>query len=94
MLAASNLSFEIWLIMHLGDVSRLETQDDYERELSRLLGRRYEKSEGLKDHLTDSSVRKAVGMGSKRIPDGDLVSCKMTANSTTVWQIVSRIING
>ena len=93
MLAASNLSFEIWLIMHLGDIGRLETQDDYEHELSRLLERRYEKAEGLKNRLTEESVRHAVGIGSKRLPDGSIVSSRKTANSSTVWKIVGKIID-
>jgi len=92
-LAASNLSFAIWFIMHLGDIGRLETQDDYEHELSRLLERRYEKAEGLKNRLTEESVRDAVGIGSKRLPDGSIVSSRKTANSSTVWKIVGKIID-
>jgi hypothetical protein len=77
--------------MHLGDLSRLVTQDDYERELSTLLGRKYVKSEGLKDYLTGGAMKHAVEMGSKRVLDGDIETCKKTVNSSTVWRIVKEI---
>ena len=89
----SNLSFEVWLLMHLTDVSRLHSQDDYEEMLSRHIGHRYRKSEGLKAHINSESIFDAITRGMKRLKDPDPRICKATYNSTTLWKLVDEVIS-
>ena len=89
----SNLSFEVWLLMHLTDVSRLHSQDDYEEMLSRHIGHRYRKSEGLKAHINLESISDAITRGMKRLKDPDPRICKTTHNSTTLWKLVDEVIS-
>ena len=70
-LAVFNLTFEVWLIMHVGSLSRLDTKDDYEHELTRCLGEKYVKSKGLKERLNAESVDRAICEGRRRVPKGD-----------------------
>ena len=88
----SNLSFEIWLLMHLRDVSHLHTQDDYEDALSQLIGHRYRKSEGLKERLNQTTVGEAVRRGRSLLHVPDPKLCKNTPNTTTLWELLSEML--
>ncbi len=87
----SNLSFEVWLLMHLTDITHVYTQEDYEDRLSELIGRKYKKSEGIRKLLTEEAVKDAVRRGRKALGSADPVECKSTPNSTTLWKLVSQI---
>ena len=63
LIAASNLSFELWLLMHLEDVHKIDTLDGYEDRISQIIGREYRKSVGLKDRINQSSVEEVIGRG-------------------------------
>ena len=91
---SSNLSFEVWLLMHLCNVTRAYTQDDYEEILSGHIGHRYRKSEGLKERITLGTIRDAIerGRGALAIPDPMI--CKDTPNSSTLWKLLSDILDG
>ena len=89
---ASNLSFEIWLLMHLRDVSHLYTQDDYEDALSQLIGHRYRKSEGLKERLNSVTVSEAVKRGRRLLHVPDPKLCKNTPNTSTLWELLSEML--
>ena len=91
-LMASNLSFEIWLLMHMGDVSKVYTQEDYEDRLSSMLGSRYRKSRGLKDKVNAESIKDAIKRGKKSLPDADPLTCLMTPNSSTLWDLLEDIM--
>ncbi len=92
-LMTSNLSFEIWLLMHLEDISRVYSQDDYEEKLTELLGWKYKKSMGLRDKVSMGSVENAVHRGKHHLPDPDPILCNQTPNSTTLWKLLSQILD-
>lgn len=89
---ASNLSFEVWLLMHLTEISHLGTQSDYEDRLSKELGRTYKKSNGIGDRLNDESIKVAVKRGKKILKDADPLKCKRIINSTTLWVLAELIL--
>ena len=87
----SNLSFEIWLLMHFEKGSRLYSQDDYERRLSELLGHDYVKVKGLGNHLNQDSIRDAIKRGKDTLPDPNPQLCKTRHNTSTLWKILETI---
>ena len=93
-LMPSNLSFEVWLLMHLEDVSKVYTQEDYEERLSRHLNERYRKSRGLRDNVNIDSVNKSIKRGERSLPDADPKKCLESPNTSTLWRLLSDILNG
>ncbi len=93
-LMTSNLSFELWLLMHFEDKSKAYTQDDYEDRLSVHLGHKYRKSKGLKDKVNDTSIKNAIERGRVRLMDASPQTCLKTPNSSTLWKLMSEIVYG
>ena len=93
MVMTSNLSFEIWLLMHFEKGSRLYSQDDYGRRLSELLGRDYVKAKGLGKDLNPASIMDAIERGRDSLPVPDPQLCKTTHNTSTLWSIMQLILN-
>ena len=89
----SNLSFEIWLLMHLEDISRVYSQDDYEERLSQTLEQKYKKSRGLTNKISMDSVTNAVRRGKRYLPNPDPLLCKQTPNTSTLWSLLSWIFD-
>ena len=89
----SNLSFEIWLLIHLEDNPHVYTQEDYENRLSVLLGHRYRKSEGLKERANPDAVREAIKRGKRKLKDPSPIRCKDTPNSSTIWEITLMLLD-
>lgn len=93
MIAASNLCFEYWLLLHFEEPPmRLDTEDLYELELSRLLGRGYSKSEGLKSAITLETATDAILRAGRRLPSGDPVECHGKLNSTCMHTVAETIL--
>ena len=93
LIMASNLSFEVWLLMHLEEVSHVYTQKDYEDRLSVLLGSKYRKSKGLKEKVNPGSVQDAIRRGRIRLDSYDALNCKTTPNSSVLWYLLSLIFD-
>lgn len=89
----SNLSFEIWLLMHFEKGSRLYSQDDYERRLSELLGHDYAKAKGLGKNLNSDSIKDAIERGKDSLPDPDPQLCKARHNTSTLWSVMQQVLN-
>ena len=88
----SNLSFEVWLLMHLEDVSHVYTQADYEDRLSQLLGRKYRKSQGLREMISLDSVESAVARGRRSLIDPSPIECKSRLNTSTLWSLLADLL--
>ena len=88
----SNLSFEVWLLMHLADVSHVYTQEDYEDRLSQLLGRKYRKSQGLREMVSLDSVGSAVARGRRSLIDPSPIECKSKLNTSTLWSLLADLL--
>ncbi len=89
----SNLCFEYWLLLHFEEPSmRLDTEDLYEKELSKLLGRKYIKAEGLKSLITKETATDAITRSHKRLPSGDPMECYSKLNSTCMHTIAELIL--
>ena len=93
MIMTSNLSFEMWLLLHLGDTPHAYTQDDYEESLSYHLGYKYAKARGLGDKVNLNSVKEAIKRGEKTLPNPDALICNNIPNSSTLWKILEIIID-
>ena len=91
-LMTSNLSFEIWLLMHFESASRVYSQDDYENRLSRLLNQEYKKSSGIGTNVNPKSVHDAIMRGSSSLKEPDPIKCKNSPNTSTLWSLVSDIM--
>ena len=65
----SNLSFEYWLILHFGNWTKASTQDELEEALSKHLGCRYVKSEGINSKIEGSNIDSAIEHAEARISD-------------------------
>ncbi len=89
---ASNLSFELWLLLHFEDPSHVYTQDDYEERLTGLLGRKYAKAKGLGDKVNPESIKNAVKRGKAILPDENPLKCKDTPNSSMLWKLIKTIM--
>ena len=90
----SNRSFECWLILHFGNLTKPYTQDELERILSHHIKCRYIKSEGICKKIDDSNVRSAIERAEKNILDesGRNALCGDLNPSTTVHFLVKRIL--
>ena len=93
MVMTSNLSFEVWLLMHLEDLSRVYTQEDYEHRLSQLLGHKYRKSNGLKEKVNLDSVKSAVTRGKRYLNDPSPIVCKSMPNTSTLWSLLADLLD-
>ena len=83
LMAVSNQCFEYWLLLHFEEPPmRLDTGALYNMELTRLLGREYRKSEGLKNALTVKNATDAIARSRKKLPSGDPIDCYRKLNST------------
>ena len=65
-LLISNPSFEVWLLMHFEDVASAMDQKDLEHSLDRNLGRKYEKSKGVRPDRT--MILEAIRRAESKIP--------------------------
>lgn len=93
MMITSNLCFEYWLLLHFEEPPmRLDTGTLYNQELSKMLGRTYSKSEGLKGSLTLEAVADAISRSRKRLPSGDPLECHSKLNSTCMHVIAESIL--
>lgn len=92
-IAASNLCFEYWLLLHFEEPPmRLDSDNLYEEELSRLLGAIYDKSKGLGDRITSKSVSDAIVRSRMRLPSGDPMDCYNKQNSTCMHTVAETIL--
>lgn len=90
----SNLCFEYWLLLHFENPPmRLDTDTLYNQELSRLIGRKYIKSEGLKDLLTVEAVTDAISRSREKLPSGNPIDCYSKLNSTCMHTIAELILS-
>lgn len=93
-LAVSNLCFEYWLLLHFEEPPlRLDTEDLYEEELSKLLGKKYNKSSGLGDKITFNTTESAVKNARKRLPSGSPLDCYYTQNTTCMHNVMDIVLN-
>lgn len=93
LMATSNLCFEYWLLLHFEEPPmRLDTEALYEQELSRLLGRRYSKSEGLKGAITMETATDAIRRAKGRLKSGDPLECHRKLNSTCMHTVAESIL--
>ena len=88
---ASNLSFELWLLLHFEDPSHVYTQSDYEARLSELLKRKYVKAKGLGDGVNLESIKNAIKRGKNILPNVAPLNCRDTPNSSMLWKLIETI---
>ena len=94
LMAVSNLCFEYWLLLHFEEpLMRLDTGDLYNQELSKLLGKNYTNSEGLKGAITRETATDAILRSRKRLPSGDPVECHSKLNSTCMHTVAMLILD-
>ena len=88
-----NISFEYWLILHFSNWTRASTQDELEEELSKHLGCKYIKSEGINNKIETSSIDSAIRYAEARISDQSKRNeiCSGLDPSTTVHFLVKDI---
>lgn len=87
----SNISFEIWLLMHFKQLNHPYTQEELEKELSDCLGRKYDKVKGIPFDPEDLEM--AIRHASERLKNYDNLECLRKNPSTTVHFLIDRIRN-
>jgi len=87
----SNVSFEVWLLMHYERFSIPYTQDELEERLTSHLGHKYRKSQGIPFDL--ALVKKAVGNAAYNLPEGDNADCLKRNPSTRLHFLVGEILD-
>ena len=89
----SNRSFEYWLVLHFSNWTKASTQDELEQELSKHLGYRYIKSEGITGKVESSNIDLAIEFAEARISDQSKRNeiCSRLDPSTTVHFLVKDI---
>ena len=93
LMAVSNLCFEYWLLLHFEEPPmRLDTGVLYNQELSKLLGKPYSKSEGLKGALTVETATAAIARSRRKLPSGNPIECYGMLNSTCMHVIAESIL--
>lgn len=88
----SNLSFEIWLIMHFEKPTKVYTQNDYEERIRQLIGHTYYKSEGIGMLLTKESVQRAISNSKTSLVSDMPVDCKRTNESTMMYVVLEQLL--
>lgn len=86
----SNISFEVWLLMHYKQLNRPYTQDELEEELQKYLGHAYVKSKGIPfdRKMLDFALRNA----SEKLDDNDKnVNCFERNPSTMVHKLIETL---
>ena len=89
----SNVSFEVWLLMHYKALSKPYSQEELEAELSEAIGHRYVKSEGI--FLDQDCLDTALGNCCKNGLGADNPEeCLRRNPSTMVHLLVKDLIKG
>ncbi len=87
----SNISFEVWLASHFKRLSRPYTQEELERELSDILGRRYRKGEFA--NIDRGMVERAIETSDSYLEDvSDCIECLARDPSTMVGALMKELI--
>ena len=90
-LILSNISFEVWLLMHYEPFTVPYTQDELEEKLSKHLGKEYRKSDGIPFDL--NMVRFARANSEKNLPEGNNLKCLETNPSTRLHILIKSILD-
>ena len=90
-LYVSNPSFEVFLLMHFEDVKGNLSQTDLEEALSRHMGRKYEKSRGIK--FTNQSFEEAVARAKKSVQgkNSPVRKVSVTKGTTNIHLLACKI---
>ena len=86
----SNVSFEVWLLMHYERPVSVRSQDDLEERLSHLLGRKYRKSQGIPFDI--DMLKRAIENAGISLSERDNLKCLGKNPSTTVHFLVGPIL--
>lgn len=89
----SNPSYEYWLCLHFGRTRGITAQDDLEGQMSKNLGRKYQKGEDLSRSITEDMITQAVSRASSVLKDGEdhVCRCLKILPSTTLHILVKNL---
>lgn len=90
-LMLSNISFEVWLLMHYESFTVPYTEDELEKKLANHLGREYRKSDGIPFNI--DMVRFARDNSKRNLPAGSNLECFKTNPSTRLHLLIDEILD-
>lgn len=92
----SNRSFECWLLMHFRDLTKPMSQNELEDALSKCIGVKYRKSEGIRRCFNEKYLKSALTRANKRIPNENERNsiCVKNDPSTTIHFLMNKLMAG
>lgn len=91
----SNPSYEYWLCLHFERTRGVTAQDDLENQMSKNLGRKYQKGEDLSRNITEDMITQAISRASSILKNerDHIHKCLEILPSTTLHILVKNLRN-